>query len=88
MDKEILLEKKTLAMLGVFFLIPPILGILAFVLQLFDADWEFSKLYNLTSNWTSGDNGMSAAPIYMALMAFAGIWLIKDNLRYLLKRDK
>ncbi len=87
MDKEILLEKKILAILGVFFLIPPILGVLAFVLQLFDADWEFSKLSNLTCNWSAGD-GMSAAPIYMALMAFAGIWLIKDNLRYLLKKDK
>ena len=88
MDKEILLEKKILAILGVFFLIPPILGVFAFVLQLFDADWEFSTLYNLTSNWSAGDNGMSAAPIYMALMAFAGIWLIKDNLRYILKKNK
>ena len=30
-----------------------------------------------------GNGGMSAAPIYLALMALAGAYLIKDSLKYL-----
>ncbi len=36
--------------LGVFFLIPPILGVIAFVLCLFDIDSHFSKLSILRSD--------------------------------------
>ena len=95
MDKEIFIEKKILAILGIFFLIPPVFGVLAFALQLLGVDGDFIEMSNLSGRWTTcygyrdgGGGGMSAAPIYLALMAFAGIWLIKDNLRYLLKKDK
>ena len=32
---------------------------------------------DLSSDWTSSE-GMSAAPIYLGLMALAGVYLIKD----------
>lgn len=69
--------------LGVFFLIPPILGVIAFVLCLFDIDSHFSKLSNLSSDWTTGGGGMSAAPIYLGLMAIVGAYLIKNSARYI-----
>lgn len=39
---------------------------------------------DLSSNWTNdysseGDGGMSAAPIYLGLMALSGVHLIKDS---------
>lgn len=43
-EKAITKEKKMEFWLGVFFLIPPILGVIAFVLCLFDIDSHFSKL--------------------------------------------
>lgn len=95
MEKAIIKAKKIECCIGIFFLIPPILGVLAFVLQLFDADTDFSTMRNLSSSWTTnygynqgGGGGMSAAPIYLGLMALAGVWLIKDSLQYLFIESK
>ena len=87
-EKALIKAKKIQCWIGLFFLIPPILGVITFVLCLFDNDSEFARMRNLSANWTcdySGDGGggMSAAPIYLAMMAFAGAYLIKDSLRYL-----
>lgn len=87
-EKAITKEKKLEFWLGIFFLIPPILGVIAFVLCLFDIDSHFSKLSNLSSDWTTNygyDNGggMSAAPIYLGLMAIVGAYLIKNSARYI-----
>lgn len=89
-EKAITKEKKMEFWLGVFFLIPPILGVIAFVLCLFDIDSHFSKLSNLSSDWTTnygydngGGGGMSAAPIYLGLMAIVGAYLIKNSARYI-----
>lgn len=49
-EKAITKEKKMEFWLGVFFLIPPILGVIAFVLCLFDIDSHFSKLSILRSD--------------------------------------
>lgn len=89
-DRKIIIEKKIECIIGILFLIPPILGVIAFILQLFNADTDFSELYNLSANWTvdydgNGGGGMSAAPIYLAIMAFVGAYLIKDKLRYFIK---
>lgn len=81
-EKAITKEKKMEFWLGVFFLIPPILGVIAFVLCLFDIDSHFSKLSNLSSDWNGG-GGMSAAPIYLGLMAIVGAYLIKNSARYI-----
>ena len=83
--------KKIECIIGILFLIPPILGVLAFVLCLFDCEWHFATMRNLSSEWTfdsysESSGGMSAAPIYLGLMALAGIWLIKDSIQYLFKK--
>ena len=95
MEETIIKAKKIECWIGILFLIPPILGVLAFVLQLFDADSDFSTMRDLSSNWTAdygydqgGGGGMSAAPIYLGLMALAGVWLIKDSLQYLFVESK
>ena len=95
-EKAITKEKKLEFWLGVFFLIPPILGVVAFVLCLLGIDSDFFRLHNLSSKWTAlidfsydsrnggggGGGGMSAAPIYLGLMAIVGAYLIKNNARY------
>lgn len=93
-EKAIIKEKKLEFWLGVFFLIPPTLGVIAFVLCLFDFDSSFSMLTNLSSGWTTnygyengGGGGMSAAPIYLGLMAIVGAYLIKNNARYIFDED-
>lgn len=90
MENTIIKAKKIECWIGIFFLIPPLLGVLAFVLQIFDAGTDFSQMSNLSSSWTTkygydqgGGGGMSAAPIYLGLMALAGVWLIKDSLQYM-----
>jgi len=50
-NKAILKEKRVECILGTFFLIPPILGVLAFVLCLFDSDSHFARLSDLSANW-------------------------------------
>lgn len=89
-EKAIAKEKKLEFWLGIFFLIPPILGVIAFVLCLFDFDSYFAKMSNLSSDWTTnygfengGGGGMSAAPIYLGLMAIVGAYLIKNSARYI-----
>ena len=86
-EKALIKAKKVESFIGFFFLIPPILGVIAFVFSLFDNDGEFARMRNLSGCWTAlysdGGGGMSAAPIYLALMALAGAYLIKDSLKYL-----
>lgn len=86
-EKAIVKEKKILCILGIFFPIPPVLGVICFVLNLFGCGGAFVNMYNLSENWSfgydEGGGGMSAAPIYLGLMAMVGASLIKDNLHYL-----
>lgn len=80
MKETIIKAKKFECFIGLFLLIPPILGVIAFVLQLFNADTRFSEMCDLSSYWTARQgNGMSAAPIYLGLMALAGVYLVKDS---------
>ena len=93
MDKAVIMAKKVECIIGLFFLLPPVLGVFAFVLQLFGDDTDFSMLLDLSSNWTNaysskGGGGMSAAPIYLGLMALAGVYLIKDSFYALFVTDK
>lgn len=81
--KALAKAKKIQCVLGIFFLIPPILGVFAFVFCLFDSDGKFARMYNLSANWTcDSGGGMSAAPIYLGMMAMVGAYLIKDSLKY------
>lgn len=57
-------------------------------------DTDFSMFRNLSSDWTTnydyngGGGGMSAAPIYLGLMALAGVYLVKDSIYALFIKDK
>lgn len=58
-------------------------------MNLFDIESfkHFSSLSNLSFNWsggydTDGGGAMSATPLYLGLMAIAGAYLIKNNIRY------
>lgn len=85
-EKAFAKAKKIQCAIGLFFLIPPILGVLAFVFCLLGSDGSFSEMRDLSEPWTTRytDNagGMSAAPIYLGLMAMTGAYLIKDSLKY------
>ena len=88
-DESVILEKKIECVLGIVFVIPPILGVVAFLMNLFDIESfkHFSSLSNLSFNWsggydTDGGGAMSATPLYLGLMAIAGAYLIKNNIRY------
>ena len=86
MDTAIVKAKRIECFIGLFLLLPPILGVIAFVLQIFEADTDFSMMRELSSAWTAKydqGGGMSAAPIYLAVMALAGVYLIKDSIHYL-----
>lgn len=96
-DESVILEKKIECVLGIVFVIPPILGVVAFLMNLFDIEIfkHFSSLSNLSFNWSGGydvsDGGgggaMSATPLYLGLMAIAGAYLIKNNIRYFFLKE-
>lgn len=95
MNKAIKTEKKFEFFLGLFFLIPPILGVFFFLLSLCDTDGSFVNMTDLSGQWDwhvgSGDGSgasMSPAPIYLGLMAIAGVLLVKNSLRYLVNKDE
>lgn len=68
--------------IGFILLVPHLLGVLFFVINVFGSSWEVAKLYHLSSEWTGSyrEGGyMSAAPVYLGLMAIAGAYLIKGT---------
>lgn len=76
------------AKIGVLFLVPPIVGVIFFILNLFDADLGFEGFpdsWNCIYDYHIGESMSYAAtpaiPIYLGLMAIAGAYLIKGNLR-------
>lgn len=86
MNPAIIKAKRIECVIGLFLLLPPILGVIAFVLQVFEADTDFSMMRELSSAWTAKydqGGGMSAAPIYLGLMALSGVYLIKDSIHFL-----
>ena len=93
-EKALITGKKFEAIIALFLLIPPILGVISFVLCLFDNNGSFARMSDLSSVWTgihgyAGGGSTSAAPIYLGLMAIAGVLLLKDSFRYLfLKEEK
>jgi hypothetical protein len=75
---------------GIVLLIPPIIGVFLFLINLLVLDsGKISEMGNLSNQWT-GDYGFageggggggytSAAPIYLGLMAIAGAILLKNG---------
>ena len=92
MNKAIKTEKKFEFFLGLFFLIPPILGVLFFIFNLFDwSDGNIVEMRHLGGEWEAqySDGGATPpAPIYLGLMAIAGVLLVKNSLRYLVNKDE
>lgn len=78
------------AKIGILFLIPPIIGVIMFIIELFDASFNFEyfpESWNCISDHSSrkhGSYGLAATPaipLYLGLMAIAGAYLIKGNLK-------
>ena len=67
--------------IGVIFLIPPILGAIFFTLQVFGVNGDTISLRELSTNWTGDSNAMSAAPIYLGLMAIAGTLIVHSAIK-------
>lgn len=78
------------AKIGILFLIPPIIGAFMFIFNLFDAGFElsyFPEAWNCISDYSRWENSSygyaatPAIPLYLGLMAIAGAYLIKGNLK-------
>jgi hypothetical protein len=78
------------AKIGILFLIPPIIGVIIFMVELFDAGFDlkyFPEAWNCisdSSGWEHSSYGYAATPaipLYLGLMAIAGAYLIKGNLK-------
>lgn len=82
-ENQLIKSKKIECWIGILFLLPAILGVIAFLLSWFDFNGEFSSLRNLRGDWTDGDNCSSPAPIYLGLVSIAGAYLLKDSSKYL-----
>jgi hypothetical protein len=84
-------DKKRLSierLFGILLLVPPLLGVFFFVLDLFFNNLgSIVELRNLSIFWTggygydagSGSGFTSSAPIYLGLMAIAGSILLKGT---------
>ena len=95
MEKAEIIGKRIECIIGILLLIPPVLGVISFVLCLFGVEGDFPSMDNISGNWSYGiliDRGgggaMSATPLYFGLMAIAGVWLIKDGLKYFFMKSK
>ena len=96
MEKAEIIGRRIECFIGILLLIPVFLGVIAFVFNLLGSDGDFAKMSNLSFKWTcdwfgDGDRtaaAMSAAPIYLGLMAIAGVWLIKDSFKYFFMKSK
>ena len=91
-EKAIIIEKRVECILGILFLIPSVLGVIFFLINLFGGEGDLIELSKLGGEWGAwvreGGASMSPAPVFIGLMAIAGVLLIKNSLRYLLYKEK
>ena len=86
------------AKIGILFLIPPIIGVCVFFLDALDANIgfrSFPESWNCITSYSYGHHNVDAGyaatpamPIYLGLMAIAGAYLIKGNLKKSSKQDQ
>ena len=103
MEKAVIIGKRIECIIGIILLVPVFMGVIAFMLCLFNGTNEFCTLDNLSSTWSyslkpfrstpyssfqAAAGAMSSAPIYLGLMAIAGVWLIKDSFKYFFMKSK
>lgn len=67
--------------IGIIFLIPPILGAIFFICEVYGMDGNIISLNRLSGNWTGDSGAMSAAPIYLGLMALAGSFIVHSAVK-------
>lgn len=93
MDKAIIKEKKVEAIIGFLFLLPAVIGVICFIVNLL-TEGNTCDLNSLDGIWEAkynSDGGVASSPtpIYFGLMALAGAYMLKNSLRYLfLKEEK
>lgn len=88
-DEKLLVKgKKIEAIIALFLLLPPVLGVISFVIYFCLNSWDFDHI--LTPGYESGvrvhytvTQDKSEIPTYLGLMAIAGVYLLKDPFRYL-----
>lgn len=83
-------KPKLTKVIGIIFLIPPLIGVLAFLLAIFDNNlftdiedyvaWSGDADYNWSNSMGGGGGGgySSMLPVYLGLMALSGAYLIKE----------
>lgn len=88
MDKAIKKEKVFEAVIGFIFLLPAVIGVICFVVNLCTGG-DSCKLRSLSGIWESYGEAAENTPVYFGLMAIAGAYMLKNSLRYLfLKEEK
>ena len=102
MEKAEIIGKRIECIIGILLLVPVFLGVIAFVLCLFKGSNDFYTMDNLSATWSyttrqfsqlrssgyAAAGAMSSAPIYLGLMAIAGVWLVKDSFKYFFMKSK
>lgn len=91
MEKAEIIGKRIECIIGIIMLVPVFLGIIAFIFDVFNVEEGFVSIDTLSEEWTTSffyGGGMSAAPIYLALMAMVGAYLIKDSVKYFFMKSK
>ena len=108
MEKSVIIGKRIECIIGLIILIPVLIGVISFIISIFNGWSHFYTLENLSDTWsyslhgfggsrfdalyddnsTSSAGAMSSAPIYLGLMAIAGVWLIKDSFKYFFMKLK
>ena len=78
------------AKIGILFLIPPVWGAFIFILDIlgaeigfntFPSSWNYISGYDWYDSGSYGYAATPAIPLYLGLMAIAGAYLIKGNLK-------
>lgn len=88
MDKAIIKEKKLEGIIGVLFLLPAIIGVICFLVNLITEGY-YCELTSLAGAWYSyGEHSSDTLPIYFGLMAIAGAYMIKNSFRYFFIKEE
>lgn len=88
MEKSIIKEKKVEAIIGLLFILPAVIGVICFLVNLCTEGGK-CDLTSLRGQWDSyGEHSSQTLPIYFGLMAIAGVYMLKNSLRYLLYKEE
>lgn len=91
MDKDgklLVKGKKIEAVIALFLLLPPVLGVISFVIYFCLNSWDLDHILTQGYEFRVGGyyimtQDKSEIPTYLGLMAIAGVYLLKDSFRYL-----